>query len=96
VRRGEKSYIFPNQNNADIFFNSALVYELSVLKKLAQPLLLQVEPGTPERVEANRLLAFLQWFDPISSEGLSYIASDSILREFIGGSVLDNYEPWRR
>ena len=96
VRRGEKRYIFPNQNNADIFFNSALVYELSVLKKLAQPLLLQVEPGTPERVEANRLLAFLQWFDPISSEGLAYIASDSILREFVGGSVLDNYEPWRR
>ena len=67
VRRGEKRYIFPNQNNADRFFNSALVYELSVLKRLAQPLLLQVEPGTPERVEANRLLAFLQWFEPIPS-----------------------------
>jgi uridine kinase len=94
VRRGEKNYIFPNQNNADIFFNSALVYELSVLKKLAQPLLLQVEPGTPQRVEANRLLAFLQWFDPVPNEAIGYIAAESILREFIGGSVLEDFEPW--
>ncbi len=93
VRRGEKRHIFPHQHNADVFFNSALVYELSVLKKLAQPLLLQVEPGTPERVEANRLNAFLQWFDPIPEEGLSCISSDSILREFVGGSVLEDYEP---
>lgn len=93
VRRGEKRHIFPHQNNADIFFNSALVYELSVLKTLAHPLLLQVEPGTPERVEANRLMAFLQWFDPLANADLAYIASDSILREFIGGSILDHYEP---
>ncbi|RMG94460.1 MAG: nucleoside kinase [Chloroflexi bacterium] len=93
VRRGEKRHIFPHQNNADIFFNSALVYELSVLKALAQPLVLQVEPGTPERVEANRLLAFLQWFDPLPAECLDFIPSDSILREFIGGSVLSNYTP---
>ncbi|MGH2538553.1 MAG: nucleoside kinase [Candidatus Promineifilaceae bacterium] len=92
VRRGEKSYIFPHQNNANIFFNSALVYELSVLKPLAEPLLLQVEPGTAERVEANRLLAFLQWFDPIASAG---VPNDSILREFIGGSIVDKFEPWR-
>ena len=58
VRWGEKNYIFPHQNNANVFFNSALAYELSVLKTLAQPLLLQVEPGTEERIEANRLLAF--------------------------------------
>lgn len=96
VRRGEKRYIFPNQNNANVFFNSALVYELSVLKKLAQPLLLQVEPGSPERVEANRLLAFLQWFDPLPSGSLDYIASDSILREFVGGSILTDFEPWGR
>lgn len=96
VRRGEKRYIFPNQNNADVFFNSALVYELSVLKKLAQPLLLQVEPGTPERVEANRLLAFLQWFDPLPNGSIDFIASDSILREFMGGSILTDYEPWQR
>lgn len=93
VRRGEKNYIFPHQHNANVFFNSALVYELSALKRLAQPLLLQVEPGTPERIEANRLLAFLQWFDPIASDG---IPSDSILREFIGGSLLEDFEPWRR
>jgi uridine kinase len=96
VRAGERLYIFPNQNNADIFFNSALVYELSVLKALAQPLLLQVEPGTPERVEANRLLAFLQWFEPVPADVLNYIASDSILREFIGGSILDDFEVWQR
>ncbi len=96
VRRGEKRYIFPNQNNANVFFNSALVYESSVLKKLAQPLLLQVEPGTPERVEANRLLAFLQWFDPLPNGSMEYIASDSILREFIGGSILTDFEPWQR
>jgi len=96
VRRGEKRYIFPHQNNADIFFNSALVYELSVLKKLAQPLLLQVEPGTSQRVEANRLLAFLQWFDSISPSDLAIISGDSILREFVGGSVLEDFDPWHR
>jgi len=92
VRYGEKNYIFPHQNNANVFFNSALAYELSVLKPLAQPLLLQVEPGTPERIEANRLMAFLQWFEPIDRDG---VPSDSILREFIGGSILENFEPWR-
>jgi uridine kinase len=96
VRRGEKRHIFPHQNNANVFFNSALVYELSVLKTLAYPLLLQVEPGTPQRVEANRLMAFLQWFDPIPNEALHYIAGDSILREFIGGSTLRDYEPGQR
>ena len=60
VRRGEKNHIFPYQNSADVFFNSALAYELSALKPLAEPLLLQVEQGTPERLEANRLMAFLQ------------------------------------
>jgi uridine kinase len=92
VRRGEKIHIFPNQSNANVFFNSALVYELSVLKPLAQPLLLQVEQRTPERIEANRLLAFLQWFEPITADG---IPSDSILREFIGGSILEKFEPWK-
>lgn len=94
VRRGEKQRIFPHQNNADVFFNSALVYELSVLKPLAQPLLLQVEPGTPERIEANRLMAFLQWFDPIPAEGS--VPSDSILREFVGNSILESFQPWHR
>lgn len=93
VRYGEKHYIFPHQHNANVFFNSALAYELSVLKPLALPLLLQVEPGTPERIEANRLMAFLQWFEPIDRDS---IPSDSILREFTGGSILENFEPWRQ
>lgn len=93
VRYGEKNHIFPYQHNANVFFNSALVYELAALKPLAQPLLLQVEPGTPQRIEANRLMAFLQWFDPIDSAG---IPSDSILREFIGQSILEDFEPWRQ
>lgn len=96
VRLGEKRHIFPNQNNADIFFNSALVYEVAALKTLAYPLLLQVEPDTPERIEANRLRAFLQWFDPLPSSYLALIPTHSILREFLGDSVLDDYEPGRR
>jgi len=93
VRRGEKNYIFPYQNSADVFFNSALVYELSALKLLAEPLLLQVESGTPERLEANRLMAFLQWFEPMIPADLQFIANDSILREFIGGSLLETFQP---
>ncbi len=93
VRRGEKTHIFPFQNSADVFFNSALVYELSALKPLAEPLLLQVEQGTPERLEANRLLAFLQWFEPMSAAELRYVASGSILREFIGDSLLESFHP---
>lgn len=93
VRRGEKNHIFPFQNSADVFFNSALVYELSALKLLAEPLLLQVEAGTRERLEANRLMAFLQWFEPMSPVDLQYIAGDSIFREFIGGSILETFHP---
>ena len=62
VRRGEGGNIFPFQENADAMFNSALVYELAVLKPFAEPLLRQVEPGTMEYVEVKRLLAFLNWF----------------------------------
>lgn len=93
VRRGEKRHIYPYQNNADAFFNSALIYELAALKPLAQPLLLQVEPGTPARMEANRLLAFLQWFESLRVEDTAVVTSVSILREFIGGSILNDYEP---
>jgi uridine kinase len=93
VRRGEKEYIFPHQNEANIFFNSALFYESSVLKSFAMPLLLRVESGTRERIEANRLMAFLQWFDPLPET--VRIPSNSILREFIGGSILESFEPWR-
>lgn len=95
VRRGEKRHIFPYQSYADIFFNSALVYELAVLKPFAEPLLLQVEPGSPARIEANRLMAFLQWFDPIPLDIRALIPGDSILREFVGGSILRDYEPGR-
>lgn len=90
VRRGEKRHIFPYQEHADVMFNSALVYELSVLKPLAEPLLLQVEPSSPRRVEAKRLLAFLKWFEPC---GTDLIPDNSILREFIGGSILRDYKP---
>jgi len=88
VRRGEYSWIFPYQENADVMFNSALVYELAVMKPLVEPLLLQIEPGKPEHIEAKRLLSFLQWFEPCSSD---LVPDNSLLREFIGGSILRTY-----
>jgi uridine kinase len=91
VRRGEKRYIFPYQENADIMFNSALAYELSVLKPLAEPLLRQVPYGTYEYVEAKRLLAFLEWFLPLETD---FIPDNSIMREFIGGSILRDFKLW--
>jgi uridine kinase len=91
VRRGEKRWIFPHQNNADEMFNSALVYELSALKLLAEPLLRQVPHGTPEYIEAKRLLAFLEWFLPIDPD---LIPDNSILREFTGGSILREFKVW--
>jgi uridine kinase len=90
VRRGEKKYIFPYQEHADVMFNSALVYELAVLKRQAEPLLLQVEHSSPWRVEVKRLLALLQWFEPCESK---LIPDNSILREFIGSSILRDYTP---
>lgn len=83
VRRGEEQYIFPFQEEADIMFNSALVYELAVLKQYAEPLLFEIEKSCPEYAEAKRLLKFLDYFLPVPSED---IAKNSILREFIGGS----------
>ncbi|MCZ7671233.1 MAG: hypothetical protein M5U34_30920 [Chloroflexi bacterium] len=56
---------------------------------------MQVEPGHPGTGGSQSAFGFLQWFDPIPSEALAYIASDSILREFIGGSILDKFEIWR-
>jgi uridine kinase len=90
VRRGEKRHIFPYQEHADLMLNSALVYELAVLKPLAEPLLLQVEPSSPRRVEAKRLLAFLKWFETC---GPDLVPDNSILREFIGDSILRDYRP---
>ncbi|MGD8814174.1 MAG: nucleoside kinase [Anaerolineales bacterium] len=92
VRRGEKQYIFPYQENANLMFNSALLYEGAALAPLAEPLIRQVPHGTPEHVEAKRLLAFLEWFLPIDTE---LIPDDSILREFIGGSILHEFTPWQ-
>jgi uridine kinase len=91
VRRGEKRHIFPYQENADVMFNSALAYELSVLRPLAEPLLRQVTHSTPEFVETRRLLAFLEWFLPIDTE---WVPDNSILREFIGGSILKDFKVW--
>ena len=92
VRRGEKRNIFPFQENADVMFNTALVYEASALAPLAEPLLRQVPFGTPEHVEAKRLLSFLEWFLPLD---IDLIPDNSILREFIGGSILAEFDPWR-
>ena len=92
VRRGEKNYIFPFQENADIMFNSALVYELAALKPFAEPLLRQVPHGTPEHIEAKRLLAFLEWFLPLETD---LIPENSIAREFLGGSILKDFKLWK-
>jgi uridine kinase len=92
VQRGEKRYIFPYQENADIMFNSALAYELSALKPYAEPLLRQVPFGTREYIEAKRMLALLEWFRPVSSD---LIPDNSILREFIGGSILKEFKLWK-
>ncbi|MDD4802289.1 MAG: nucleoside kinase [Syntrophomonas sp.] len=83
VRRGEERYIFPFQENADVMFNSSLVYELSVLKLYAEPLLEAIDNDQPEHVEASRLLRFLSYFRAIQPNN---IPPNSILREFIGGS----------
>ena len=93
VRRGEKRYIFPYQENADAMFNSALPYELAALRPLAEPLLLQVAPGTYEHIEAKRLLSFMRWVVPFSEEQTAMIPDTSLLREFIGGSILSDYHP---
>ncbi len=88
VRAGESRNIFPYQENADVMFNSALVYEHAVLKPLVEPLLRQIRPGSLEYMEADRLLAFLEWFLPCSSE---HVPDNSLLREFIGGSTLRDF-----
>ncbi|MDO9545903.1 MAG: nucleoside kinase [Pelolinea sp.] len=92
VRRGEREYIFPHQENADEIFNSALVYELAALKSYAEPLLRQIPHGTEEFLEAKRLLAFIEWFLPVDEK---LIPDNSILREFIGGSILSKFNLWK-
>lgn len=86
VRRGEESNIFPYQEEADVMFNSALLYELAVLKQYAEPVLFGIEKNCEEYVEAKRLLKFLDYFVAIGSEA---IPKNSLLREFIGGGCFD-------
>jgi uridine kinase len=83
VRHGEDHYIFPFQEEADVMFNSALIYELAVLKQYAEPLLLNVPADSKEYIEAKRLVKFLDYFMTIPSE---QIPTNSLIREFIGGS----------
>ena len=85
VRRGEEENIFPFQEDADVMFNSALFYELSVLKKHVEPLLRQVDTTSPYHPEAKRLLKFLNYF--VSLENEEDIPRTSILKEFTGGSI---------
>lgn len=86
VRRGEEANIFPFQEQADVMFNSALVYELACLKLYAEPLLFGIDKTEPEYVEAKRLLKFFDYFVAVPGED---VPNNSILREFIGGSCFD-------
>lgn len=86
VRNGEEKYIFPFQEEADVMFNSALIYELGVIKQYAEPLLFGIGQDEPEYEEAKRLLKFLEYFLAISPES---IPNNSICREFVGGSCFN-------
>ena len=86
VRKGERENIFPFQEQADVMFNSALVYELAVLKVYAEPLLFGIERDCPEYLEAKRLLKLLDYFLPMPADGKP---NNSLLREFVGGSCFN-------
>ena len=88
VRRGENKYIFPFQENADAQFNSALLYELPLLKYYAEPLLRRIHPSSPAYTEAIRLLKFLDYIVALTPEEIAAIPPTSIMREFIGGQTL--------
>ena len=83
VRRGENKNIFPFQEEADVMFNTVLLYELAVLKNKAEPLLFGIDRRSPYYSEAKRLLKFLEYFLAAGTEGIPY---NSIIREFVGGS----------
>jgi uridine kinase len=83
VRAGEEQYIFPFQEEADVMFNSALIYELAVLKQYAEPILFGIREDEPAYMEAKRILKFLDYFVGVSSED---VPKNSILREFVGNS----------
>ena len=84
VRRGEEKWIFPFQENADATFNSSLLFELAVMRRYAEPVLRQVPNNVPEYAEANRLLRFLSYFEPLDETD---VPTTSLLREFLGGSI---------
>lgn len=86
VRRGEEKNIFPYQEEADVMFNSALIYELAVLKQYVEPLLFGIRPDAPEYSEAKRLLKFLDYFLGVGADN---IPANSLLREFIGGGCFE-------
>ena len=86
VRTSEDANIFPYSSKADVFFNSNCIYEYAVLKKYAEPLLKRIRRDEPEYGEAQRMLNFLKYFDPIYDD--ETIPNNSIIREFIGGSVV--------
>lgn len=86
VRNGEEKNIFPFNDEADVFFNSQCVYELAILKKYAEPLLKEISNDSPQYEEAQRMLKFLEFFVTLQDE--SCIPNNSIIREFIGGSVI--------
>ena len=86
VRRGEENHIYPHRHRADVMFNSALIYELAVLKTYAEPLLFGIDEDAPEYSEAKRLLKFLDYFVPMPAD---QIPQSSLIREFIGGSCFD-------
>lgn len=88
VRRGENRNIFPFQENADASFNSALLYELPMLKYYAEPLLRRIAPSSPAYTEAIRLLKFLDYIVALSADEIAAIPPTSIMREFIGGQTL--------
>ena len=86
VNRGEENYIFPYQEDADSMFNTSLIYEICVLKKYAMPLLKAIDNTHPEFSEAKSLYELLKYFDDIGDE---YVPKNSLLREFIGGSIFE-------
>ena len=87
VNRGEERNIFPYQEEADSMFNSSLVYELSVLRNFAMPLLAEITPKQKEFSEAKRLHRLLSYFEPLDPK---YIPNQSLIREFIGGSLFED------
>ncbi|MGM0470855.1 MAG: nucleoside kinase [Bacillota bacterium] len=87
VRKGEDKNVFPYQEEADIMFNSTIVYEMNILKKYVKPLLEDIASDSPVFAEANRLLKTLKFFKPITDK---YIPKNSIIKEFIGGSCFEN------